>query len=448
MKKNGFALVEILVCMAVFSMVIFAVAQLFWVSQEAANLGREKLKASGLALEYQEGLKNLQRNSWDSLVNGRHLLQNVSGDLTLVPTEGAETLGRFSRYLIIETALRDQNGNIVSSGGIQDQSTKKITVNISWEGVHPGQMTYVSYLTRYFENLIWKQTTQAEFDLGEKQYVETTLVEDGEVQLEGGCGDNPKGAFIYDEGFENGWDIHPSAQNDIREVNAETGYVYAGELALEVSSFLGTSTKLRNGQNICTLGFTSLQFYAYNDAAVSQSFMIGGKWEQDFVEVVLPSRSWQYISLPYGDLTGGNEVNFNFIFFKAGSLYQTGTKFYLDQVTLGNGVGGYYQLGTLSSSVLDAGKTSAFNRISFNGDLPVNTVIGFQTAVSNSPAGPWVFYGPGGTTSDQDLYLEGQGSGLWLGANIGRYFRYKALLKSIDGENTPILKDVTINYSP
>jgi len=115
---------------------------------------------------------------------------------------------------------------------------------------------------------------------------------------------------------------------------------------------------------------------------------------------------------------------------------------------LGNGVGGFYQTGTLSSSVLDTGKSSAFNRISFTGSLPANTMIGFQAAVSNSPTGPWLFYGPGGTSSETDLYSVAEGQGLWLGANQGRYFRYKALLKSTDGENTPILKDVTINYSP
>jgi len=172
-----------------------------------------------------------------------------------------------------------------------------------------------------------------------------------------------------------------------------------------------------------------------------------GQWDRR--EIILAPNTWTELSLDYEQIGEDYEKTLDSIYFsKQMSVSSPNVIFYIDQAELTGGVGGYFSSGTLASSVLDTGKSSAFNRISFTGSLPANTMIGFQAAVSNSPTGPWLFYGPGGTSSETDLYSVAEGQGLWLGANQGRYFRYKALLKSTDGENTPILKDVTINYSP
>lgn len=448
--KKGFALVELVVALGVFSIIVFAAIRLFIVSQEVSVIGEKKIQAQALATEDFEKVKNLKRNDWGSLTNGRYIFQNQAGNLTLAPTTTGEEVDGFTRFLEIDNAYRDENGNLVESGGTLDPSTKKLTVFISWSGLFPRSISQTTYLTRYLDNLAWTQTTVADFEQGEMEYVEIVdpTIDDGEIQLEGGCAENPAGAWIYDDQFQNTWQIHPSAKDDIKEVTQSDGKVYEGKKALELSSFSGNSTKLRNREQICTLGFTRSEFWAYNNAAITQSFQIGGKWEQDFVEVILPPRSWKFISLSYGDISGGSEINFDFIFFKAGSQYQSGTKFYLDNITLAGGVGGFYQMGTLTSSVLDTGHSSAFNQIGFNGQIPDQTQIGMQTAVADSSDGPWIFYGPGGTGLPDDLYTAPEGEGIWLGANIGQYFRYKAYLKSFDGENTPILYDVTTNYSP
>jgi len=299
------------------------------------------------------------------------------------------------------------------------------------------------------DNLSWIQTTQVEFDLGEKQYVETTLVGDGEVELQGGCGENPAGAWIYDEAFQNTWGVHPSAKNNIKEISQPPGQVYQGTKALELTSFNGADTKLRNLKNVCTLGFTRLEFYAYNNATIQQSFWItGNQWNAiRWTEVVLPARTWTFISIPYADVSQGDEENLNFIFFKPGT-WESATKFYIDNMTMAGGTGGYYSEGTLVSSVFDAKRETAYNRISFTASLPALTSVGFQIATANNVAGPWLFYGPAGTTETNDLYSVSTGQGIWLGNNFGRYLRYKAYLRSGDGNNTPVLRDVTINYSP
>lgn len=448
--KKGIVLVEVLLATAILGALLVPILDFFVTSIESNWFASREVKAQSLIIEQLEALRSIRERNWEELAEGTYYLTVTDGTWKLTLSEEGETVGLFTKKIEILPVYRDQNdllAQVQDPGARLDPSTKKITASVSWHALRDRSLRIDTYLTRYLDNLTWTQTTQAEFDQGEKEYVETTLVDDGEVRLEGGCGENPSGAWVYDDSFQNTWKVHQSALLDINEVTQPPGQVYEGESALELSRFTGASTKLRNAESVCTLGFTRLEFFAYNSAEIEQSFEVGGDWQGGFVEASLPPQSWELVSLPYADVSGGNEVNLNFIFFKEGS-FQEGTIFYLDNLTLAGGVGGYYTQGTLTSSVFDAGRETVFNRISFNADVSLQTEIGFQTATANSSQGPWVFYGPGGTTETNDLYTDPEGEGIWLGNNFGRYFRYKAYLRSLDGESTPILYDVTINYSP
>ncbi len=449
-RKKGQILAEILVALGVISIIIIAVYQLFAVTSQGREFASHETQATALLQEQLEAIKSIREQGWDLLAPGFYYPTNDGSTWSLQAITGpgeAEQIGNYSRYFEIKKIYRDSEGKIALEG-TEDKSTFEITAHVSWQKPRTRTISATTFLTRYQENLIWTQTTQEEFDAGEKEYVETTLVYDGEVQLQGGCAENPEGPWIFDEVFQNTWDIHVSAQNDIKIITQPPGQVYEGEKALELSKFAGASTKLKNGENVCTIGFTRLEFFAYNSADIEQSFQVGGTWGGGFVEVALPPQSWEFVSLPYADVSGGHEENLNFLFFKEGSGYQTGTIFYIDNITLAGGVGGYFQLGILTSSIFDSGASSSFNRIEFSGQTPENTEIGFQTTTSDSSDGPWEFTGPNGTSLDTDLYKNPEGEGLFFGKNTGRFFRYKAFLKSFTGENTPILEDVTVNYSP
>lgn len=109
----------------------------------------------------------------------------------------------------------------------------------------------------------------------------------------------------------------------------------------------------------------------------------------------------------------------------------------------GFGAAGDYQVnGTFESQVFDAGEEVAFNSINFSSTQPTGTDIRFQVATNNDGVS-WSFYGPDGTSG---TYFEGQG-GIALNSVLGRYLKFKAYLTG-DGSDTPILEDVTINYSP
>lgn len=199
MKKNGYSLVEIIVALGIFSMVIFSTIQVFITSREAGGISANKTKALFLINDYFESLKNLRRENWNNLINGRYLVTTPSGTIVLVPTTNGETIDDYTRFLTIENAFRDTTGKLVDSGGTQDPSTKKITVSVSWQGLHPAEIVQSSYLTRYLDNLSWGQTTEAEFNQGTMNSVAVVNNNGGEIILGGGGhGDwcNPGPAII------------------------------------------------------------------------------------------------------------------------------------------------------------------------------------------------------------------------------------------------------------
>lgn len=199
MKIRGFSLIEVVVAMGVFSIVVFSIIELFIASQEAGSIGREKTKAGYLLSGYLEDIRNIRRNGWNNLVNGRYILVSSGGNLNSQATTSGELIDNFNRHLLIEDASRDDTGKLVSSGGTVDPSTKKVTVTVSWTGLHPGQISQTTYLTRYMDNLAWTQTTDTDFNTGTKNGVAVINNSGGEVILgAGGQGDwcNPNQAIV------------------------------------------------------------------------------------------------------------------------------------------------------------------------------------------------------------------------------------------------------------
>ena len=122
---------------------------------------------------------------------------------------------------------------------------------------------------------------------------------------------------------------------------------------------------------------------------------------------------------------------------------------------IAGGPGGQYtSSGSFESTPFDAGQTVAFNRLDFNFDRPTQTSLTLQVAVSqavnnNCSEALYSYVGPDG---DTDTYFTVAGS-IPLAVSLpfvnpGRCFRYKASLISSDRSFSPVLYDVSVNYSP
>jgi hypothetical protein len=124
------------------------------------------------------------------------------------------------------------------------------------------------------------------------------------------------------------------------------------------------------------------------------------------------------------------------------------------QIIAGGPGGQYSASGSFESTAFDAGYDTAFNYFSYNADVPAQTSLKFQFAltgaVSNSCSNAtYTFVGPDKTA---DTYFTAP-SKIPFGAaagytNPGRCFKYKAFFSTNDNTATPVLKDVTVNYSP
>jgi hypothetical protein len=109
--------------------------------------------------------------------------------------------------------------------------------------------------------------------------------------------------------------------------------------------------------------------------------------------------------------------------------------------------------GELYSSIYDTGQESgvAYNTIVWDGIQPAGTAVKFQFASADSPVGPWVFLGPGGTSQSSDVYTAGPLQSMQITtANHynDRYFRYYMRLESNEAKTlSPIVQEVTISWS-
>lgn len=107
---------------------------------------------------------------------------------------------------------------------------------------------------------------------------------------------------------------------------------------------------------------------------------------------------------------------------------------------------GYFTEGEYTSSTFDAGTEVSFNKIMWTELINAGiTNIEFQIA-TNSDNATWNFVGPDGTSATR--YTDPDGGAIPLLYTQGRYVKYKIFLTTVDNAQTPIVYDVSINYSP
>lgn len=116
----------------------------------------------------------------------------------------------------------------------------------------------------------------------------------------------------------------------------------------------------------------------------------------------------------------------------------------------------YLDSGTFESAILDVGYDTVFNRLSATTTMPALTDIKFQIALANAVSGScsgasYNYVGPDGTAS---TYFSSSGGTIPQNSdgngyeNPGRCMRYKAFLSTTDYNATPVVNDVSVNYSP
>lgn len=181
MKQGGQVLVELLVAVAVAGLMLPALITGLVSSREGRVQQSQRFEATLLLKEAQEVLRSIREQGWGGFaVNGifHPLITGSAWSLAA----GAETINGLTRSITIGDVSRNLNGQVVTSGGTVDPSTKQAVITVSWNAVFPSSVSTTMYFTRV-DNTVKNETTAAEFSAGTLTQVAVTNNNGGEVTL-------------------------------------------------------------------------------------------------------------------------------------------------------------------------------------------------------------------------------------------------------------------------
>ncbi|HZX50106.1 MAG TPA: type II secretion system protein [Candidatus Paceibacterota bacterium] len=164
-NNKGGSVVELIVVVAIIGGSLAAILGLVALSLVSSGIARQTQEAVFLAQEAMEALRNYRDGvPWDQddplnqydgfeyvnfALNPFHLEKSTDSPPQWKLVSGAETVGIFTREIIMEFAHRDANDDIVPSG-TQDPDTLAILVRVSWqERGRTHTVEIASYLTNW-----------------------------------------------------------------------------------------------------------------------------------------------------------------------------------------------------------------------------------------------------------------------------------------------------------
>jgi len=152
--NKGISVIEILVVIAILLIAFVGILGLLTFSLQTLSLIKETTFANFLAQETIESVRNF-RDGTDWATNGLGTLTvgvsyhpEKTADIPAkwILAEGEETIGNFTRKIILENVQRDGNDNIVEEGGTNDPDTNKIKITVSWKDK---KVEIITYLTNW-----------------------------------------------------------------------------------------------------------------------------------------------------------------------------------------------------------------------------------------------------------------------------------------------------------
>lgn len=156
-KPKGALVIDILIASFFIVSALASLLVLANLSLKASLSANKETEAKSLVQAAAEAVRNFRDNTdWQSNGLGTMTL-GISYRLGKSPDSsywilnpGEEQIKGFLRKIIFENARRDQDYNIVESGGSEDADTKKVTIIISWQEKQQNhQLSLVTYFTNW-----------------------------------------------------------------------------------------------------------------------------------------------------------------------------------------------------------------------------------------------------------------------------------------------------------
>ncbi len=189
-SNKGQILIELIIATAIASVIISSVIGLFVDISQAQFNSLKQTQAEEYVQEAVNALYSIHERSWNDLVYHTYPARIINNNGVWNLADGVENIDdNFTRSISIESVYRNAVSGEISESGIEDPSTKKFIISVSWQKPRNLSISKEIYLTRYQNNANWIETTYNDFIDGTVNDTEVTNDQGGEIKLAYGQGE-------------------------------------------------------------------------------------------------------------------------------------------------------------------------------------------------------------------------------------------------------------------
>lgn len=186
----GQILIELIIAITLAGIIISSIIGLFVEIRQANFVSLEQTKAEFYTEEAVQALYSIREQSWSDLVNQSYPAHPVNNNGVWNLAGGSELLeNNYTRQITMEAVKRNIIDGNISATGVDDPSTKKFIITISWLQPRPLSITKEIYLTRFNGNAVWNESSRADFEDGTANNVRIIDNQGGELELDYGQGE-------------------------------------------------------------------------------------------------------------------------------------------------------------------------------------------------------------------------------------------------------------------
>jgi prepilin-type N-terminal cleavage/methylation domain-containing protein len=153
--RTGFTLIEIILGIALICLIAYGITSFFTRALQTGRISTDRITAALLAEEGIEVLKAKRNQNWSnigSLSTTTTYSFSWTGFDWATTTTVQSVEGYYWRSFVVTDVFRDNNDDIVTTGGTYTTSTKKITMSVAWQSRFGwSTSTIETYLTNLFQ---------------------------------------------------------------------------------------------------------------------------------------------------------------------------------------------------------------------------------------------------------------------------------------------------------
>lgn len=412
---NSFSLVEILVAIAVFTIVIGGLGLVYLDTIRIPETTQYKLDAL-MSLDQELDLLNQYKaNHWENILNANLDTPYsfiISGN-QIVIQPSTKTVDGITLWFELSSANRDVSGNIDDLASNPDRYTRKVTFFAQWDdtyGIHQSMHDF-SYINDW-NTPRWQSTLTSDFGAGTFDSTKTVENGDGEVEL----------SSIYFPDWcspqENvtGYDIPGTAT--VKSVFAQVGNAYLGTRG---STSGNPFTKLNlsgvSPVNVAVEG--TFNGYNVNEIYVDGNYAFLATTDNSKEVVILDVSSYPYTEVGYVNTSGSSDarsviVDGNYGYVAAGryiyvfdlSSY-TGHRNVVESVRVSGWFGTVSQIQKVNNYLYAVLDWDWYELAIISASNPTNLSITSKTSVNNQQV--------------YDMYVSNDGNRVYFGTNESSY---------------------------